>query len=702
MRPAPARSGWRTVVAAALLATAIGGAPALAPASGAAPVTGGALHAAALAAAAGVPGQAGAVMPAALTPSPLATPPGSTSLVSAAPGGGFLSGSSSEPSVSADGRYVAFTYTPPNAPAGAVVAAPARVVYLRDRTKRTTVALPVPGGPVPSGASAFAPSISADGSVVAFAYTRSVVSDLAATTATSIVVWDRSSGKTSYVTNSAPGSIDQSREPSLSGGGRYVAFTSDDTYLAPGDKNRAADVFRYDRQSGQTVLVSVGLNGTSAPGGSSEPSISGDGSVVAFASMGGASLVANGAAGFGVYARDLNAGQTTLVSVRQDGSTPTASSDRPAISDDGRYVAFQSADNLLSGVAASGQQVYLRDRQAGTTTLVSAQADGSPSAVSASFAGISRDGRMVAYVVSATSLNTIAQTRLVSAVFLHDMVGGPTVLISVNQSGVASVSANATPKVAGAGRFVVFASNGADLVAGGVPTQNVYIRDMPPVPQLKPAKIDFGTRAVGVSPTTAAGVLSNAGWGPLTVKAAAITGANAGDFAVLADGCSGQALYLTTACTVTLGFAPTAAGSRTAVLQIPDSYTGSPRKAQLVGLGSSARIVLDPPVGPPGLVVMATGSGFPTGAQMTLTWSAGITPVMPAVTADAKGGFKVPVLIIRNDQLGQRNLVATWVGGPQFPTLQVPMLVTVGSAMPPGFWPGFSPGGAIKSLVFRG
>lgn len=628
----------------------------------------------------------------------LVSPAGKTSLVSAADTGAFPAGNSTLPSVSSSGRYVAFASTATDLLAGGSGGATS-VVYLRDRSTASTIALPVPGGgPVPKGASATAPSISADGSVVAFVYASA---RQVAVNYSSVVVWDRKTGSTTAVSATGVGTADRSREPAVSADGRFIAFTSDDGRLVGNDFNEAPDVFRYDRQTGAIALVSVGLDNTSAAGDSTAPSISGDGSVVAFVSTAGASLVsATVGQGRQVYVRDLNAGSTTLVSVAGGGAAASGESYEPSISDDGRYVAFSSAaTNLVDGTASAPVEVYRRDRQAGTTQLISA-IDGTPNPSASRQPGISRDGRMVAYAeVGAPSTAALA-VRQASEVYLFDTGTNQTVLISVNLAGQPSPSVSAQPKVAGGGRFVAFASGGNDLVAGDASTYaDVYLRDLPPAPQLKPAKIDFGTRAVGIAPATAAGVLVNAGWGPLQVSGSSLAGANPGDYAILDDGCAGKSLYGGDACTVTVGFAPTKPGVRGAKLLVADSFTGSPRTATLSGRGSSAKIVLDPPIGPPGIVAIATGSGFPAGTQIALSWSVGITPTMPTVTADAKGGFSVPVLVMRNDPVGQRQLVATWVGGPEFPALQTPMLVTIAPAAPPRF---LATGGMPQPLVFRG
>ena len=667
----PVRRRARATTAALLVAALLSGAPAPSPAAGVAPADR-SMPAPVETSTARADTATPALRAAPAAPAALPQPPGKTSLVSVNAANAFANGPSLMPAI-----------------------------YLRDRSSSTTIQLPVPtvaGVPGDAGY-AYEPSISADGSVVAFTYRQT--SDPASPQ--SVVVWDRKSGTTAWVSQPVD-AHDASHQPAVSGDGRYVAYSSTAPRIIPGYQSKYADVYRFDRQTGATVLVSVSATAGPVVGDSTMPSISGDGSLVAFASTGGRSLTGQAyGEGTQVFLRDVNAGTTQLVSIGPDGQAPQGPSGQPSISDDGTFVAFaSSAANFLGGQGTGISEVYRRDLGAGLTVAVSVLDDGSPVTSPSAQPRISRDGRMVAYVVIGALVTTAFLSRQSSEVVLRDVTAGQNAYISVTPQGVPSNSINWSPKVGGAGRYVAFASGGSDLVTGdNNKASDVFLRDLPPVPRLAPPTIDFGTRAVGVaSVATAAGVLSNAGWGPLAVKPATVGGTNAADFSVLADGCKGLSLYRGDACTVSVGFVPTKAGARTAQLQIPDSYTGSPRKAKLTGQGSQAKILLDPGVGPQGIVVVATGSGFPAGAQIQLTWSVGITPALPVVTVDNTGGFTMQVLVFHHDVVGPRNLVAKWVGGPEFPTLEVPMLVTVRSVAPPGF--GVGSGVGPPTLLFRG
>ena len=446
------------------------------------------------------------------------------------------------------------------------------------------------------------------------------------------------------------------------------------------------------------MLVSVGQGGHSAGPTNGSPSISADGTIVAFQSDGGDIAVPeNTGPGLQVFVRDIPARQTKRVSVPQGGGPANAPSTGPSISASGRYVAFESsASNLVPDDTPAAADVFLRDRTAGTTSLVSVTPGGAPGNAASGQASISADGRMVAFASSATNLvaaaaSVVPGARLAAVapsapteVYERDVVAGDTILVSVAVNGRPGGSRSLTPAVAGNGRFVAFASLSNTLVRGDrLKNADVFLRDFPPVPRLNPPVLNLGTRPVGAPAVPGATTLANAGWGPLSVRRASIDGP--ADFAIAADACDGRVLHRAEACTVTATFAAKHEGPRRATLRIPDSFTGSPRTASLRGTGSQARLSIDPVLGPPGTVVIATGSGFPHNTQITLAWSDGITPTLPRVETDGSGHFRTQVLVFHNDVTGRRDLVATAVGRSDIAPVSARMLVTRPSVGPPGF-----------------
>ena len=621
----------------------------------------------------------------------LPPPPGQTSLVSVRFGGGFPGGPSAQQSISADGRHVAFASRAPDLVPGDTNNAVD--VFVLDRATGAMIRLPQAGGlPVPPGGSATEPSISADGGAVAFVYDAPQVIGAVAVVDPPplVVVWERSTGATQLATVLPPGStLVRSREPSISGDGRLVAFTAD--WRIGTTTVERTDVFAVDRVAGTSTLVSANRDGRPGSASSRAPAISRDGRVVAFQSDASDLVLDDKNSSTDVFARDLAAAATELVSAPANAD---GLSEAPAISADGRFVAFEStATTLAPGHLPDTHDVFVRDRVAGRTSLVSVGLDGGPVTGDSGQSAISDDGRFVAFtstganLVAAAGSATLAQTLVgPSEVFARDVVAGETIRISVSLAGGAAGGQNVGPAIGGNGRFVAWSSTSPALVAGDTnQVGDVFLRDLPPVPTLTPPVIDFGTRATGTAGPPAAAILGNAGWSPLTAGGATMDGAAVADFAVLFDSCLGRTLFRTEACTVTVSFTPSAPGERTATLSVPTDAPGSPSTARLRGGGSLAQLDLDPPIGPPGIVTIVTGSGFPPGAGVVLSWSRGITPKLEPIVADAEGAFRVQVLVFHNDIVGARDLVATPADGTSFPAFGAAFRVTEPTGQPPRF-----------------
>ena len=172
--------------------------------------------------------------------------------------------------------------------------------------------------------------------------------------------------RVSVGTNGVQGNA-ESNHPALDGDGRYVAFSSVAGDLVPGDSNAREDVFVRDNVTHVVERVSVSTDGTEANGGSSNPAISDDGRYVAFDSL-ATNLVAGGGPQSNVFVHDRQTGETTLVS--PSGGT------RPDISATGRYVAFIPLP--------VGQVVALFDRDTATVENFGAESSGTVSELSIS------------------------------------------------------------------------------------------------------------------------------------------------------------------------------------------------------------------------------------------------------------------------------------------------------------------------------
>jgi hypothetical protein len=258
-------------------------------------------------------------------------------------------------------------------------------------------------------------------------------------------------------TNGAGLAKDLLSTPRLTPDGRFIAFDSTDADLVPNDNNRASDVFVADLTAGTNELISVRqptLPSQTPAGATLGPvySVNSDGRYVAFSGT-GVGLLPNGYTNIyrGVFVRDQFNGTNILASVDTNGfGGADGWSFEPAISGNGRYVAFtSSADNLVAGNIKGLQEVFLRDLLGGTTTFVSLNAAGTgPGRGGSSYSPtISTDGRYVLFrsqaydLIPGGSFNINFRENL----FLRDMQLGTNYAITTNTSGVGVFAAAMTP-----------------------------------------------------------------------------------------------------------------------------------------------------------------------------------------------------------------------------------------------------------------
>ena len=303
---------------------------------------------------------------------------------------------SSAPSLSADGRFVAFVSRASNlVPLDTNKIAD---VFLSDRQEGTMrlVSQTIEGQPA-DGASSL-PVVSGDGQWVAFVTAaRSLVPE-DATTLKDILLWQRESGSIQWVSRSEVGETQgNSDAPAIDFAGERVVFQSN-VRLVEGDTNGLIDVYLFDRTTAKLQVVSTTMSSEPAENASTAPVISADGRWVAFVSA-SSQLVANDTNQVAdVFVRDLLTGTTELISQSTTGELANLASTRVRISGDGRFVAFQTAAaNLDPAPSGTGVQVYLRDRQEGRTWRVSKGPEGPGLSAPSTLEAISNDGRWVAF-----------------------------------------------------------------------------------------------------------------------------------------------------------------------------------------------------------------------------------------------------------------------------------------------------------------
>lgn len=419
----------------------------------------------------------------------------------------------SEPELSADGRFVAFATTATNLDPADVDSAVSDV-YARDLlTGATTLVSRADGhaGAKGDGASR-APAISADGRFVAFVSAATNLSPAKPDAVDGVFLRDLQQGTTTLVSRSSTGEPADagSDSPAVSGDGGVVAFESEATNLAPDDADGLTDVFARDLVTGTTVLVS-GPGEAPRTGLSSQPSISGDGAVVAFSSTVTAlhpdDVDPPATPLSDVYARDLRTGALTLVSRSggPDGEKGDGDSDSPALAGDGKSVAFNSAATNLDPLDVDPViDVFVRNLALAATAIVSLRDGpaGGKGAGDASAPAISQTGRFVAF----TSLSGLdaADADTLSDVYSRDVAGGRTRLISraAGVLGAKGDGASSSASISANARFVAYGSAAMNLHPDDQDAlTDVFVRDvlgsvlpLGPAPPRTPSRARFPGR----------------------------------------------------------------------------------------------------------------------------------------------------------------------------------------------------------------
>ncbi len=392
------------------------------------------------------------------------TVPGTTDLVSVAADGTRGNGPSGgatpifpyargTQAISSDGRWVAFASAADNlVPADTNETAD---MFLRDRQSGLTIRAPwLKGAQLPQGLAAAEPTISADGGVVAFSVAQSSSTVGVAPTVRGpwVAVFDRATGTTSLASLDLEGRPTSGWQPSISGDGRFLAYAA--------DIDEQFEIVVLDRRAVRTTLVSRDATGSPGSGASGCPSISADGRFVAFESQ--SSLLPGGADSNNqtdVYVYDRQLDTQRIVSLGPGGIQSNGASFNPSISGDGGVVAFaSSATNLTTDRGLDGtSQVLVWERSGSAVRLVSVGLTGSAASGSSDVPSISASGRFVAFQSVAPDLVT-GDTNAHADVFVRDIVRNVTIRASVDFAGQQTTADNGRPSISGDGGAVAFDS----------------------------------------------------------------------------------------------------------------------------------------------------------------------------------------------------------------------------------------------------
>jgi Tol biopolymer transport system component len=389
--------------------------------------------------------------------------------------------------MSANGRFVAFSTFATNL-ASDTQLFNLQDIFLRDRVAGSTEVVSLNSNRVQSDGISIEPSVSADGRFVAFTSdatnlvpgdTNQCFYNLLDETfqpgdCPDVFVRDRVTGVTERVSVASNGQQgnDESGVPMISADGRYVFFISRASNFYPGDRPVSAELFMHDRQTGTTERI---LD----PAALGDYAITPDARYIAY--------LGTGSGGYAVFVYDRQTRTNELVSVPLSGKRLDGQSISPAISDDGRYVAFSSyATVLVSGDTNRKADVFVRDRVARTTERVSVsslgtQANGdSHSYPFPNSVAISADGRFVTFGSSASNLvpgdtNTCSVQFYYSFtnpgqcpdIFVRDRRERTTTRVSVNSAGGQATNVSFRPVMSSDGTVITFLSLATNLAPGG-------------------------------------------------------------------------------------------------------------------------------------------------------------------------------------------------------------------------------------------
>ncbi|MCC7012311.1 MAG: PD40 domain-containing protein [Planctomycetes bacterium] len=415
-------------------------------------------------------------------------------------------------------------------------------VFVRDRSSGVTLRVSVSSSGAQSDGTSWEPALSADGRVVAFRSGATNLDPLDTNGVADVYVHDLTTGTTVRVSVASSGAQanGSSSTPALSADGRYVAFYSTASNLVAGDTNGFWDIFVHDRQAHTTLRASLTSSGAQPSNNCGGPALSADGRYVAFHSNAANLVPGDTNASADIFVRDLLLSTTTRVSLTSLGVQANGSSADPQLSADGRFVVFHSAaTNLAPSDTNLREDVFVHDRQLGTTARVSVATGGAEADSTSRKARISADGRVIAFESLAQNLDASDNNNTWDA-FVHDRLSGVTERVSVDDQGVEGDGTSSLPSISGTGRYVAFSSYASNLVAFDLNnTADIFVRDRGAEQPV--AYCTAGTTSAGCVPAIgASGTPSAAASSGFTLTVSALEGQRAG---LLFYGTSGSSAW---------------------------------------------------------------------------------------------------------------------------------------------------------------
>jgi len=391
--------------------------------------------------------------------------PNETFRVSVASNGVEASDRSYAPAISGNGRYVTYTSRADNLVVGDNNNTPD--IFLFDSQTQTTTIVSVNNSGKQGNRGSSVSAISDDGRYITYYSDATNLVSGDTNGQRDVFVYDAITHQTTRVnlSNTGEQADGLSNYATISGNGRFVSYVSYATNLVPNDTNNVRDVFLYDSLTKETSRISVSSNGEQANEYSSSPAISEDGRYIAYHSL-ATNLVSDDTNNTtDIFLYDNFTKKTTRVSVNSQGQQANHYGDSAAISGDGRYIAFESdATNLVSGDTNGKRDIFVYDTLTHQTTRASVGSNSEQGNLASYTVAVSENGRYLTFESQATNLVS-GDTNGVWDIYRHDMITKKTTRVTLDSKGDQPNNSSYSPGISSDGSHVSYYSSATNLVS---------------------------------------------------------------------------------------------------------------------------------------------------------------------------------------------------------------------------------------------
>lgn len=396
------------------------------------------------------------------------------SRISMAASGGETDGSSSWVTISADGRYVAYTSAATNIVAGDTNGYVD--VFLRDMVTGSTtrVSTDSQGGEAVASSSTVT-AISGDGRYVLFS-TSAGLDPADVNASYDDYVKDTVTGKTTMVGVSSNGTLPNASTTgyAISADGRYVLFGSTATNLVAGDTNGRSDIFRQDMVTGEIIRVNTTSQGVQSTQAALNGSMSADGRFVMFSSTDSGLVSGDSNGTSDLFLKDLSNGSIRLVSTNSSGVQSSAGVTGGRLSADGKFLSFSSSDSVFGALNQYG--AFVKNLETGEVVNAATDSNGVAQTLGLHATNLSADGRyaLITYTLHPTNPGfPLWRTRL------KDLQTGSFEYVDVNSRGEGANGPQMASAISADGRSIVFSSAANYFVEGDTNGQtDIFYRDL--------------------------------------------------------------------------------------------------------------------------------------------------------------------------------------------------------------------------------